>query len=324
MAKYKVLWLDDDFQPLIANPDEEQRMMNTSREALRRDAGKAADYDISVECIYDKDEFSAKIKSYQQYQAVIFDLKGLNLNDSTDNDVMVDAYEMVKDLPLSIYVYSGNPEDREFKLTLRKIKNKNNVFGKIDGAKPLFRKIVADLDSELNFYSGHQECLSLFNEGYLNTQNRMAMDEILKKWYEQDKCYAPYNNMRKILEDMLDTLVQAGIVQKGISKDSFECFNKTMFNLTTACYKKYDVTKKQEVIDYDNPLVPFSTCRREIKYILDYLCNITNRYSHFLENEPNYIRESETIQDYNILVQKSVYPAFFAAMKWFFAVMENL
>lgn len=324
MSKYNVLWFDDDFQPLIPNPDNEQKKINTIREALRRDAEKASDFDICVDCVFEKREFASKIKSYQRYQAVIFDLKGLNLDDSTDDNVMVDAYDIVKELPLAVYVYSGNPEDREFKQTLRKLREKSHVFGKLsDGIKPLFRKIIEDLDDELNYYEGHQECLTLFSEGYLNPQNKQAMDEILQKWSEHDKCYAPYNNMRKILEDMLNNLVQARIVKKGYSKDSFENFNQTMKNLTTNCHKKKN-EKGDEVVDFENPYVPFSTCRREIRYILNYLCDITNRYSHFLENEPNYIRDDETIQDYNILIQESVYPAFFVAIKWYYATMSKL
>ena len=48
MAKYRILWFDDDFQDSITSPNEKELDVNLRRAALYSDAELAADYDLEV------------------------------------------------------------------------------------------------------------------------------------------------------------------------------------------------------------------------------------------------------------------------------------
>ena len=37
MREYRILWLDDDFLPLISNPSEDQESINDTRETFQQD-----------------------------------------------------------------------------------------------------------------------------------------------------------------------------------------------------------------------------------------------------------------------------------------------
>lgn len=317
--RFNVLWLDDDFQPPIENPDNEQEKINQTRMTLREDADLAADYNLVVECIYDKNVFYQKIKMYHQYQAVIFDLKGLDLNDSTEDSPMPEAYEEVKKLPLATYVYSGNPEDPVFKITLMDLKKRGRVFGKLkDGPEKLFEKIYDDLSNSFNIYCGHKECLALFNEFILQgIETKANMDNILSSYSKKGELSPTiYNSIRKILEAMMDCLVDKGLI--GTQMDTL---NKKIDYLTD--YYGKTTIKGKLVNDYNNPLVPYSICPMEIKYTISFLGKMANYYSHFIDNHPRYMRENETTIEYNKIVQDAVYSAFFVTVKWFYAIMTN-
>lgn len=323
MAEFNILWLDDMHQEGSRDYSTLNEYCNLAREV----------YDIEFERVYSIVQFKDKIKNFHRYQAVVFDLHGLNPDDVTDIDPMPDAHAIIVQdkLPLLEYVYSGNTHDPHYSYVLRKI-GKDKVFHKLDDSfEDMLMKIRSDLYDRWNFYEGHTECKKLFLEGYLDGANKYCMDELLSKWADKDSAYAPYNGMRQILEDMLKHLVNIKLVKDADGTDKYDKFNNVMKNLTTNCFYLKDnngqyvldeKTKKKK-IDYNNPYVPFSECRREVKYVLDYLCDITNRYSHFLEENPSYLLEDETIQSYNLLIQQSVYPAFFTAMKWYYALMSS-
>lgn len=317
MNKYQVLWFDDDFQPLIQNPSEGQKLINYRRGVFIDDVEQARK-SFDVIPVASEKEYYEKLKAYGRFQAVIFDLKGLD-NENIDNDyVITGAIEAAKKLPLSIYIYSNNTDSEKFDLTLKPFKDNDHCFKKGHGVDDLCEKIVSDLEQEYQHFSGHEECLSLFNNGYLDSANMGSMVSILKNADERqrDLNYLPYNDMRIILENMLNTLTDCDII-KGGGETDFDTFNSRLWYLSEKC----DFTKGK--VDFNKPTVPFSDCRIEVKYTLKFLGDITNRYSHYLEENPKYLKEGETVLEYNQYILQMAYPAFFIAMKWYSGFMAN-
>ncbi|MCR5575083.1 MAG: hypothetical protein K6F78_09740, partial [Bacteroidaceae bacterium] len=289
--KYKILWLDDDFEPVSSKTNIDENM---TRKAFQEDVELASDFNLEVVGVSTFEKFCAEVKNLQSFQAVVFDLKGMEQNNETSDMVMpeaLDILERANDIPA--FVYSANDKSEKFEITLRNIKKEGRCFPKALGVNPLFEKIVEVLDANLHYYKGHEECLLVFTKGYLDaTSNKAKMDELLSKYDKRDRTYAPYNNMRCILENVLTTLSCVGLIKEPSDK-----FSKRIAYLAEKVNPYKDKDGKiiygefnKPMLNYDDPVVSFNNCRREIKYIFKYLDDITNRYSHFLESSPNYLR----------------------------------
>ena len=323
MTKYKVLWLDDDFQSPIDNPEgESEAQINFRRDALASDAKLAEDYGIEVYNACNYEEFDDLLRDYSRYNAVIFDLRGLDNVNIDNNRVMGKAKDLADKIPgLLEYVYSANIEDPAFDITIGELKDLGRCFSKALGPELMFQKIKDDLDSSLGYYKGHEECLYLLQEGYIDSENQSKMNNLLQKYSEKDPSFAPYNDMRHILENMLQKLVFYKEIKVGDEKG--DSFNKRLSYISEDCETSIDERTGKKWVHYDKPLFPLSKCRQEIKYVLKYLGDITNMYSHFLKQNPDYLRQGEVVLEYNTLLQDSVYPAFFIAMKWYYGFMSN-
>ena len=311
--KYRILWLDDDFGS-AENPQ------------FQDDVKMAEDYGLEVKGVTDYESFCEEIRNFGSYQAVVFDLRGMEKDQEVTGLVMLKAYKLVEN-KLPCFVYSANNKDEKFELVINEIDATGRSFNKGCGVEPLYEKILSVLDVNLHYYEGHQECLHLFNKGYLNAVNRSKMDELLKMYDAKDKSYAPYNHMRHILENMFESLLEIGLIDRSLKDKGFDA---KMKYITRDVNKLRDSAGEiimkdgKEQFDYTNPMVPFSICRREVKYVLSFLGDMANRYSHFLEDNPRYLKQGETMMEYNYLIQQSVYNAFFVAMKWFYGYMESI
>lgn len=314
---YNILWFDDDFEPINLDESHEE---NTTRDAFHDDVSDASEYGLNVEGVWNLQDFENKIKDYRKYQAVIFDLRGLDYDNKFNDRIMPKAYKMVECLPnIEIFIYSANLNDRYFGSYVESLED--HSFNKGRGVEPLFKKIREVLDNNLHYYKNHEECLALFNEEILNQDNRPHMDELLIKFETKDSLYSPYNSMRQILEDMLNKLQDYGIIRIADNGDKFETFNLKMKYLSEDFYFKKN-NEGKSVLDYENPKVHFELCRREIKYVMKFLKDITNHYSHFLDKNKNYLMDYDKF-GCNLLVQQSTYQAFFAAMKWYYSFMHG-
>ena len=158
MAKYKVLWLDDDFVPMIQTPSSpEDKQINLRRSTLIEDAQLAADYDLEVSKASSYEQFEANKDAFGTFDAVILDLRGLDNKDSFNVRVTGAAKALVDKYPgLLEYVYSANIEDPAFEITIGPLKDLGRCFSKALGPQPLFERIKEDLDSKLNYYNGHE------------------------------------------------------------------------------------------------------------------------------------------------------------------------
>ena len=141
------------------------------------------------------------------------------------------------------------------------------------------------------------------------------MDLIVENYASMDADFSPYNCMRHILEDMMKELVDRGLIPA-----RNRTLNQRVDYLTKRCYRKKEVPSE---LDFDNTMVPFSVCPRELKRVIEFLADITNHNSHFFESTHSYLRPGETVGEYKMLLLKMVYPAFFYIMKWYYGFMCN-
>ena len=113
MNKFHILWLDDDFYAQEIDDNDGRDLAAYSKNNNIRDMRlaltEASEKGFVVDPVRNFQEFSEKIQSGAAYHAIVFDLLGLNPNDSTDVYVMPNAWEMVKDKSIAIYVCSNTP-----------------------------------------------------------------------------------------------------------------------------------------------------------------------------------------------------------------------
>lgn len=316
---YNILWLDDDFiGPDYTNGDD---IVNIRCESFLDDVGLAVKFGLNIDSAKNIDEFKTKFANNpKKYQAVILDIMDLNPDDATDESALSEAIDMVKKSKgILIYVYSNNPDKPGHKDYIKTKLPEGHSISKADNVESfLYSKIVNDLSEELHYFTGHEECLELLNKGYLNTQDQMKT--ILKNI--KDDTYMPYNDIRQVLENMLGTLTESGIIPKtNLGSDTYSTFNKRMEYITKQCPKRN--IKGKDIVDWNNPFVPYSDCRHEIKWVLDFLGNISNRYSHYQDANPNFLLSGDLLEEYSTSIRQITYDSFFVAMKWYLGYMTH-
>ena len=318
MSYIKILWLDDDFQSAILAKGDSDKENNRRRlEKAKEDANL---FGFEVDGVPFYDEFLAKLKQWQQYQVVILDLHGLDRKDSQNNRIFKEANDRLQGLPLKKYIYSGTiNDDPGLKYIIEDFEKEGGVkVSKNVKIPDFFQLIKHDLESApyIRYYNGHEYCLQLMKDGFIDASERtwIAMNDIMKHYHEKDYLYNPYNNMRIILENMLDQLVRIGEIRlTKESADEITKFNKRLNYISRDCYPKKD----SEGFDYNNPVYPFEKCPREIRIVLQFMGDLTNNWSHFLHSHPDYLREGETSAVYNAHIQDAAYESFFVIMRWY-------
>lgn len=322
--KYNILWLDDYFGQL---PENVEGYIKKAHKTFNRDVDDAIEYGFKVKGVDTFEAFADEMRNIDRYDAIILDLKGMTKNGQENDSIIMYARELIREnKQVLTYIYSANLDDdsKIFLLPLEDLRNAGHVFEKGESPRIMYERIKQDLDSSLRFYKGYEYCLNLFTEHYLSSANREIMDKILINYNTLDDTYQPYNGMRQILEDLCNELVSVGLIARNVyyKDDELKTLNKRIEYLAETCHTHKDENNKT-IIEYDNPIVPFSICSREIKYIFKYLADITNKYSHFLENNLTYLGPGESAHQYNRLVKQSCYPAFFVAMKWYYNYMSK-
>lgn len=315
--KYNILWLDDYFG----------QAKKSDQKVFFRDVDDAIEYGFKVKGVDTFEAFAEEMRNIDRYDAIILDLRGMTKNGQESDSIIMYARDLIREnKQVLTYIYSANIDDESkiFSLPLEDLRNAGHVFGKGESVSIMYEKIKQDLDSSLRFYVGYEYCLNLFTENYLCSENRGIMDEILVHYNTLNDTYQPYNGMRHILEDLCNGLVRVGLIPKCIyyKDDELKTLNQRLKYLAEFCHTHTDENNKQ-IFEYDNPMVPFSVCSIEIKYIFKFLKDITNNYSHFLEKNPDYLGFGESAYQYNRLVKQSCYPAFFVAMKWYYNYMSK-
>lgn len=220
---YNILWLDDDFiGPDYSNGDD---IVNARREGFLDDANQAKKFELVIEPALNIGEFKKKFSSDpEKYQAVVLDIMDLNPNDSSDESALAEALKLVEKTNVLTYVYSNNPDKPGHKDYIKVHIPSDRVISKAGNVGDcLYSKIVSDLNDENRCFNGHKECLDLLNMGYLSSYGQMKT--LLKNI--EDDTYLPFNDMRQVLENMLDTLTQVGVIPtQTVGADTYSTFNK--------------------------------------------------------------------------------------------------
>lgn len=325
--KYKLLWLDDDFAEADAF---QTKTENENRLIFQEDVEAASDWGFDVMGVKNLEEFKKEMANIGTYQAVVFDLRGMMAEESPDEYVAHDAIDILERThKLPMYIYSGNTNMPQHEGMLRKFIKEGRVFNKSNGVDALYDKIEADLDDSLNFYEDHRECLQLFQRGFLDDmENRLVMDEIMRRHKEKDSTYSPYNAMRHILEDMLIKLSSKSdfIGLRRIEGNLKELlpFNRAVNYISRGYPLKPGATKEdKDSRDYNNPYIPFSVMRQDVKYVLSFLEDMTNSFSHYLDKNEGFLAKDESVRLYNGLMQSATYDAFFIVMRWYYNYMSR-
>lgn len=314
---YNILWFDDDF----TTEKSDDRIIEARRISFKNDVERSKEYGIQYDTACTYEEFAEKIqKNEGQYQAVILDLMGLNPNNSSDDTGIYKAEEiLLKTQGILKYVLSNNTNNPKFKDFIYVKFGKENIFSKATDWDLMFSKIKNDLDGNLYYYLGHEECLWLFNEGFLDSKdNRGRMDKIMKSWVNNESQTILYNDIRQILENMLIKIAMLPQNKDMISytnQNDVDSFNSKMYYITD----KYNEINGKK--NYNDPKMPYSKCSHEIKRVLKYLGDLTNRYSHYQNNHPDYLLPGNLQSEYDPYFMTSIYNAFYIAMKWFYGYM---
>lgn len=308
--KYHILWLDDDFRELLDDNNGEDLSVYSQNANIRDMQSallEAEEAGFVVDTARNFEEFASSINSGVKYHAIIFDLLGLNPDDPTDGYVMPNAWELVKAKRIATYVCSNTP-------TLPDFLKRDTRFSKLqDGRifdkrhkKDLFVRISEDLDNKLNYYNGFEYCLEALSKGYIiGEDEHNAMDNIIKHFSEPELDYCPYNDIRKILENMFRQLLKIGDVKLPPNSKASDI-------MKAIC----DVGKNNNGVSIP-PEYSFDKCPQEIKNTIQFIWYVSNYYSHSLEKNPNYLQINETVADYNIHIQSASYQAFFVSVKWY-------
>lgn len=322
---YNILWMDDDFIGPVytndGNKNDGNNIVNSRRECFLDDVKQAEKFDLKADPAKDIKEFQLKFSSNpNKYQAVILDIMDLNPNDSTDASALPEALKLVEKTNVLTYVYSNNPDMPGHKDYIKVHLPADHVFSKAeDVCDKFYRKIISDLNDANSCFNGHEYCLNLLNKGYLSTWGQMR--NILSN--KDSDTYLPFNDMRQVLENMLDILVQRGIItSQTVGRDSYVTFNNRMNYITKLCPPIVNANGNN-IRDWNNPYVPYSDCRHEIKWVLDFLGNITNRYSHYLNAYPSFLLSGDLLLEYSKSIRGITYEAFFVSMKWYYGYMVN-
>lgn len=315
--KYNILWLDDWFA------DENETNISDLEKIKRRnfqnnDIVPARELGFNVKGVVSYADFFKELKNISSYQALILDICGMeNEKGEVDNDTIINVLDLLKDekIRIPVYIYSASDEHPDIRIYLKRLREQGRVFKKTAGVDPLLDKIKEDLNEKFHHYIKHEECLKLFTQYYLSTDPMLqtAMENIVSN-AGCDNMYAPYNDIRKIMEGMFTTLRDINlIIVEGDLKKSGP-FNYSVNYLATQCHKKAD-----DKPDYDNPVVPFKVCNQETKYLIQFLGNVSNFNSHFITGKDC---DSYLGAYYDNNFKEATYSAFFAVMKWFYTYME--
>lgn len=318
MANYSILWLDDDFLPLIENPEGNQIEINEKRNAFMNDVRKAKKKNLMVDGVPDLANFKEKLENYGKYQAVILDLKGLDQENVANDYVVQDALEAIHGLPLLVYIYSANSNAEKFDLTLKKIKDKGNCFDKALGPKDLFEKILSDLNEFLDLYKPYPELLELFNKGYLPSADRWRMDSLLEDYALGNASTTEKAYIRDLFQGMLESLVYDGkkegkkLIDNRAIKPKLGRFGD-MFKYIT-----YGGSFNGVRNDFSSPIVPESICPAPIKNAIQYVGNMANLLDHGKDGD-----EEVFDKPYYSTMMLGIYPTMIEILKWYYYYMES-
>lgn len=317
-ANYNILWLDDWFA------DENEANIPDFEKIKRRkfqnnDVAPAQEMGFNVKGIISYADFFRELKNISSYHAIILDICGMkNEKGEVDNDTIMNVIELLKEeqVKIPIYIYSASDEHPDIRLYVKKYREQGHVFNKTGGVDNLLAKIRGDLNAKYHLYIKHEECLKLITHKYLPQDIKIitAMENILSS-AQLDNAVPPYNDIRKIIEGMFQTLRDKEIIDVPGDLTDKVPFNQCVDYIAKRCPLKDDGT-----FDYNHPVIPFTDCNQETKYLILFLGYVSNFNSHFITGKDC---DSYLGAYYDNNFKQATYAAFFAIMKWYYTFMHD-
>lgn len=324
MSDYLVLWLDDDFLPLIKNPSEDQEDINDIRETFQDDVHQAGKYGLKVDGVTDFKQFKKKLKDADKYQAVICDLMGLD-NENIDNYYVIqDVLDEIRDTSLIAYIYSNNISSDKFDLTLKKFKDQGRCFDKGKGCKPLFSKIQEELDDKLALYKPYPELFAIISKAYLPSADKQRLDKLLEDYKNQNTSPSEKGYIRDLFQSMMESLVYYDGKKDGkkliddlLISPKLGRFGDLFKALSYGKLPGRDRTGGHPN-SFQSPLVPVSICPAPVKNAIQYVGNLANLLDHGKD-------QSEEVfeKPYYSTMMLGIYPTLIEILKWYYFYMES-
>jgi len=318
MKKFKILWLDDFFGPITDVMDEDTRKSHNNFQDKVNEL--VEDYpDIEFVTIYSINQFF-DITDLHQYQAIIFDLRGLNPEDSQDTLPIHQALEIIGNKDILTYIFSANTDAGEYTNDINKIRQLGRCFSKNDSDKEynlssyecLMRKVYQELTDSMYLFEGKEECLRIFNNNWVDSSEETLgwMKNILNTWDKKEVHILPADDMRKICEMIAKKLIGIGLLPintpitiKQWTKYFTDSFIRKDDTGTREIEK--DITKR----DYNNPYVPFVLCDKGVRVMMEHAAATLDNQNHYYSTiKDKIIREK---------IWNSAFDAFFVIIRWF-------
>lgn len=200
MNKYNLLWLDD-----VSKEEEIEEAIELFP-------------NVSIKYIPFIDLCAKELEEHpERYDAVIFDAHNQKSSSpgspQTANKMgFLPLVKSTLEKRIPVYVCSGQLkiDDREGDETLEMLyemglRKKENIFSKGVTVDELFQKIIDDLESNNNLYVGFDYLLEIFRKKWVARKYKTEnLDPIMKYYKEKDADSAHGNQMRKLIEQMLE------------------------------------------------------------------------------------------------------------------------
>lgn len=231
MSKYKVLWLDDQFD----SPE------------LQEIADKAYDdFSIKLEGFKSGEEGNEELERFQRkevhYDAILLDARFYKTKDgisgTEDLKGLSDVWSKLdqlegKGVMLPRFILSGQADlstSSMFKETYGEFYSKH----KPKDLKRLFENIckAADEKEETVIRSKYSNLFGVCSVGFIGTHNEARLMKILKGYEDQDFANPDYfNPIRKIMEDVFSHCKRKGLITLSVTEMNDQ--SRKIFNNTT-------------------------------------------------------------------------------------------
>lgn len=306
--KYRVLWYDDDF----CNESQNYSGMISQLRRLKKFVEKGG-HEFEFFQVFQEKDFDAHLSSESHFDAVILDLRGLDLENKTNLDMAKAAMKKLNNIHAQRYVFSATPEDSYFNFEKNTKFNENaipreNWISKFEregegGIENLANKILQDLALADRLYNGFEFVLELRRNNWLSEESKSIIDEIMRLNHNGESIKDYYNAIREqiVKKDVAGRLKDEGIIPADqIDSHAYIC----------NFYRK-----RGDVKDYEDPYLPYELCGADIKVAIDYLWNMANVGSH-LKNASN----DPVIEQF---VCKQTFYSLLITLKWFWTIMDR-
>lgn len=313
--KYKVLWLDDDFESGIGVEDTYRKITLDKEFNETFTITKCSNYDMFKNYL-----------SEDHFDAVILDIYGYTDESTCDKSVngFTKAIDFIRDKDIITKIYTGDPGELGTKGGLITfIKNDQNlndkdIFYKSGYYKDLFRCLKDDLEKKMHLYKQHPYIREIIVNNYLGDDSKNYIDQLLESKYNKVSIYNINSaNLRSLLQNILESLVYTNTSSRRnyqlISEQKVGTDQGTPGRL--GCLARLFWKDKDSIdkTDLDSDEVLELKC---ITDIIQVLYNACNKFNHSSGNK-NSRNLYDAIKYFADEYLEVVYNGFFVLLSWY-------